>query len=438
MESASDKRKRLASQILEELLKTSYEETFKLCEELGIKLEELNPTSKELFKEKGVTIDLVSIRFNHHEERRIAKILKIGAEIAKSHDGNPYLASQGLKSLLKLSENPRLSHQNSVKSSKAESFSFTKPQDYISYGLEREKEKFNKSLRTMERIAMLREAAKTEADIKRQKFEQQSHIITQNRSRKSEDFQKSVENNVERRRKILNKKYENLKQVDKEMMDYGKNLERRMNKLNDWQKIEIRKKLNHKLQKFRERMEERRNRRETESRLEREYDTLAENWLQEIKGKIDKRVNDYLGLIGSRVQSARDHSMKVNSTFKNCIKIDSFNHTESLRKSVHKSLITSKKLRQKSLIASESSEKMKKTLNESFQKNRRGLSEVSMEESRRLQVINSRFTEKEKVFSVIRKGITNRYEEKKQRNFMRTERHFRNYIEKQREEVNFN
>ena len=438
MELASDKRKRLASQMLEELLKTSYEETLKLCEELGIKLEDLNPVPKDLFKEKGVTMDLVSIRFNHHEERRIAKILKIGAEIGKSHDGNPYSASPALNSLLKLSENPRLSHQNSVKSSKAESFSFTKPQHYISYGLEKEKDKFNKSLRTMERISMLREAAKTQADIKRQKFDQQSNTITQNRSRRSEEFQKSVENNVDRRKKILNKKQENLRQVDKEMMDYGKLLERRMNKLNDWQKVEVRNKLSHKLQKFRERMEERRIRRETENRLDKEYDALAENWLKEIKGKIDKRVNDYLGLIGSRVQSARDHSVKVNSTFKNCMKIDSFNHTESLRKNVHKSLMTSKKLRQKSLMASDSSEKMRKTLNESFQKNRRGLSEISMEESRRLQVINNRFQEKEKVFVVVRNSITNRYEERKQKNFMRTERHFRNYIEKQREEVDVN
>lgn len=87
MESASDKRKRLASQILEELLRSSYEETQRMCEELGFKIEDLEPVDKDNFKEKGVTLDLVSIRFNHHEERRIAKILKIASEIGKSFDG---------------------------------------------------------------------------------------------------------------------------------------------------------------------------------------------------------------------------------------------------------------------------------------------------------------------------------------------------------------
>lgn len=290
----------------------------------------------------------------------------------------------------------------------------------------------------MERIAMLRDAAKTHADMKRQKFEHQNRVITQNRSRKSEEFQKVVGNNIERRKKILSKKYENLKAIDREMQEYGKGLEKRMGRLNDWQKVEIRKKLNHKLQKFKERVENKKARLENEDRLEKEYDVLAENWLQEIKLKIDKRVNDYLGLIGSRVQSARDHSQKVNSTFSNSMKIDSFNYTQSLRKNVHKSLLSSKKLRQKSLMASESSEKMKKTMNESFQKNRRGLSEVSMEESRRLQSIDNRFKKKEKIFTDIRKSISNKYEEKKQKNFLRTERHFRNYIERQREEVRAN
>jgi hypothetical protein len=87
MESSSDKRKRLASQVLEELFKSSYEETLKICEELGYKIEDLNPSSKEDFQEKGVTVDLVTIRYNHHEERRIAKILKIAGEVVKTGEG---------------------------------------------------------------------------------------------------------------------------------------------------------------------------------------------------------------------------------------------------------------------------------------------------------------------------------------------------------------
>jgi hypothetical protein len=289
----------------------------------------------------------------------------------------------------------------------------------------------------MERIAMLREAAQTQADMKREKFDQQTRVISQNRNRKSEEFQKIVGNNIEHRRRILEKKHENRKKIDVEMNEYGKQLEKRMDKLNNWQKIEIRKKLKNKLDKFRQRMEEKRNRFENQMKMEKEYDLLAEKLLVDIKSKIDKRVNDYLGLIGTRVQSARDHSLKVDNTFRNSIKIDSFNKTESLMKNVHKSLISTKKVRQKSLMASESSEKLKKMMTESFSKNRRGLSEVSVEESRRLEQIEDRFKRKEKVLNSIKTSIKRNYDEKKQRNFMRTERHFRNYIERQREEVIF-
>ena len=87
MESTSEKRKKLASLVLEELLKANYQETLKLCEDLGYKVEDLSPSSKEDFREKGVTVDLISIRFNHHEERRVAKILKIASEIAKIGEG---------------------------------------------------------------------------------------------------------------------------------------------------------------------------------------------------------------------------------------------------------------------------------------------------------------------------------------------------------------
>lgn len=336
---------------------------------------------------------------------------------------------------MKQSDNSKLSHQNSIKSVRSESFSFTRPQDYINYGLEREKDKFNKSLRTMERISVIREAAKTQADMKRQKFEQQTRVISQNRSRKSEEFQKVVDNKVEHRKRILEKKYENRKKIDLEMLDYGNHLEKRMNKLSAWQKTEIRKKLKSKLEKFKQRMEEKQNRRSNEDKMDKEYDILAEKLLNEIKEKIDKRVNEYISLIGTRVQSARDHSLKVGHTFEKSIKIEGYHQRESLRKNVNKSLISSKKLKQKSLMASESSEKLKKTMYESFQKNRRGLSEISVEESRRLDKIEDRFKKKEEIFKGIRNSIKSKYEEKKQRNFMRTEKHFRNYIERQREEV---
>jgi hypothetical protein len=87
MESTTEKRREQASLILSELLSSHFEETQNLCAELGYSLDELDPLPFESFSKKGVTSEMQAIRYSHHEERRLAKILKIASEICQQFNG---------------------------------------------------------------------------------------------------------------------------------------------------------------------------------------------------------------------------------------------------------------------------------------------------------------------------------------------------------------
>jgi hypothetical protein len=312
---------------------------------------------------------------------------------------------------------------------------YSRPQDIITSGLEKEREKFHRSMKTMERIYYLREEAKIQADMKRKRFEIQGRIISQNRNKKKQEFQKVVESNEKRRAGILSKKYEILSGVEKEMAKVGIEVEKRMAKLEDWQKAEITKQYQQKMQNLRKRLEEERRKKESEEQKTRDEKVLAGVLLEEISQKLNERVAYYENTVQKRVQSARAHSVQVNNTMRTSFYISSFNDDKHLRQSANKSLMTAQKREKKTLLASESSEKMKKMLRESFQTHKRGISDVSVEEAKRLERINERFREKQKHFDGIQKNIHRLYEEKRQKNYVRMEKHFQSYIEKQREEI---
>ncbi|OMJ70185.1 hypothetical protein SteCoe_31894 [Stentor coeruleus] len=436
MDSNTEKRREYATKLLEELLTSHFEETQNICNELNMKLDDLSQASPDSFMGKGVTSDMKQVRFNHFEERRIAKIFKIASEVSKTQESNFEKSSQNLKSILSNVPKAKSCRGSSAHSIRTESHSlFTRPQDMISHGLQKEKDKFNHSVKTLERISFLREEAKIQAEAKLKHFEIQNKVIMHNRYKKSQEFQKTVMNNIEHRKKILEKKYQNTKDIDKIMLEYGVNLEKRMMKLDEWQKVEIRKQLKKKRAKLRQRLVEERRKFEIEQEKTHCENILAGELIENITKKIDKRVMEYINNISSRVQTAKGHSVKVNNTLKTSLKIEGMNYSDSLRKNVNKSLLSSKKVAKKFLMASESSEKMKKTMNESFQKHKRNISEVSSEEMKRLEKITARSREKEKLCDRIQKDINRKFEEKKQQNYTRLERHFQAYIEKQRDEI---
>ena len=219
------------------------------------------------------------------------------------------------------------------------------------------------------------------------------------------------------------------------MAEYGVNLEKRMTKLSEVQKIEIRRKLKKKQHKLKKKLEDERKKFEMDQKRTHDESIFAGEMMDKIQRKIDTRVNEYLNLVQLRIQTARYHSLKVNHTLKTCLRIESMNKTENLRKSINKSLMSTKKIEKKNALANESSGKIRQRIIESFEKHQRGISDITTEEMKRMERIKARQDSKQKLFADIRKKISHDYEEKKQKNFIRMENHFRTYIEKQRYEV---
>ena len=431
-----ENRKDHIRKILDLLTTTHKEETTALCADLGLKLEDFNPASVDNFSSKGVTSDLKDIRYLHFEECRIAKIIKIASEVVKALSTKNPSDIEELKLLLSPFSPTKNSRKSSARPSRSESlFAFTKPSDIIIFGLEKEREKFQKSVQALERITNLREKAKAQAELKRKLFEKKEKTVVRNRNKKENEFRKTVLINNEKRQKILQKKYKIRENIDKLMAEYGVNLEKRMAKLSELQKIEIREKLKKKHLKLREKLENERKRLESHQKQIQDDNFVAEELINQIQNKINKKVADFMSSVQTRVQSAKSHSLKVDSILRTSIQIDSVNYFNNLRKSVDKSLLSSKKLDKKLSLTSDSSQKLKNMMNESFKKHRRGLSEKNEEELRRLEQIKTRIDSKQRVFRNIQKNITKKYEEKRQKNFLRMENHFRSYIEKQREEV---
>ena len=437
MELNGEARKALAAKLLEELTTVYLAETEAFCNELNYKIEDLLPLSPENFISKGVTSDLKDIRYTHYEERRIAKIIKIATEISKNLQGIIYIEANSLKMLISGISTPKISRTNSSShSSRSDGFSYyTNPREFIAFGLGKEKEKFNRSLKALERISFLRDEAKIKTDMKVKNFQDKDNTIVKNRNHRDSEFQRTVSSNIEKRKKILEKKYEILGGIDKIMAEYGVNLEKRMTKLSEVQKIEIRRKLKKKQHKLKKKLEDERKKFEMDQKRTHDESIFAGEMMDKIQRKIDTRVNEYLNLVQLRIQTARYHSLKVNHTLKTCLRIESMNKTENLRKSINKSLMSTKKIEKKNALANESSGKIRQRIIESFEKHQRGISDITTEEMKRMERIKARQDSKQKLFADIRKKISHDYEEKKQKNFIRMENHFRTYIEKQRYEV---
>ena len=129
-------------------------------------------------------------------------------------------------------------------------------------------------------------------------------------------------------------------------------------------------------------MENERKRLESHQKQIQDDNFVAEELINQIQNKINKKVADFMSSVQTRVQSAKSHSLKVDSILRTSIQIDSVNYFNNLRKSVDKSLLSSKKLDKKLSLTSDSSQKLKNMMNESFKKHRRGLSEKNEEELR--------------------------------------------------------
>ena len=106
----------LANKLLKKLTNLFYDDVKSMCDMAGYHLADLMPKSKESFIEKGSPSDIENIRFLHHEENRLAKIMKIAQDIASSPEISLY-RSQSTISLMKQLGISVVSHRKNSRTS---------------------------------------------------------------------------------------------------------------------------------------------------------------------------------------------------------------------------------------------------------------------------------------------------------------------------------
>lgn len=80
-------KRNLADRLLDELLGAHLEELEECCSHIGLNISDLKPSVLN-YSQKGTPSDTGVYRYVHHEERRLAKILKIASELSKTVERN--------------------------------------------------------------------------------------------------------------------------------------------------------------------------------------------------------------------------------------------------------------------------------------------------------------------------------------------------------------
>jgi hypothetical protein len=73
-----------ADRLLDLLSENYSEDLTACCSHLGINMTDLHPKDFFVFSAKGTPSSTGTYRFVHYEERRLAKILKVAADVAKN------------------------------------------------------------------------------------------------------------------------------------------------------------------------------------------------------------------------------------------------------------------------------------------------------------------------------------------------------------------
>ena len=187
-----------------------------------------------------------NLKLSHQEETRMNKIIKIASEIASNPENSLYKSQSTIQLMKQLGikvfsniRNSRTSSMNGVDYLK----SFHKPQDVIQYKYEKEKEKYHKSLKMIEKITNIREEAKKKIEMKLKKYADREKKLMNDMKKKDEEHEKHTQLQIEKRKQILNKKYQIESDINRKCLEIGVLLENRMQQLTEKEKKILREKL---------------------------------------------------------------------------------------------------------------------------------------------------------------------------------------------------
>ncbi|OMJ94882.1 hypothetical protein SteCoe_1911 [Stentor coeruleus] len=430
----------LIRKLLKKLTSLFYDDMKVLCEVAGYHITDLIPKPKESFAEKGLTSDVENIRFIHYEENRIAKLLKIASDFASNPDGNLHRSPSTINIMKQLNINVvphnRNSRTNSVNFGETYK-SFHKPQDIIQYNYEREKEKYNKSLQMIEKISSIKEEANRKAQEKLKRIADREKKLLADKMKKEEEHEKHTQLQIEKRRNILQKKYEIEESIDNQCCDIGILLEKRMNQLSEREKKILREKMMKKESKIRTRINNEFQKLVVDDIKVKEEGKEVEVMISELQNKIESRIRQYEGNISKRIQHARNHSEKVEQRFSQNLKDEFQKQEEKLKKIIDKTKKCEEKKDKKTYKSKENAEKLKSDIERSFDRRNRGIKDLYEAELLRIELIKQREKDKTKTFNNIKSQINEVHMEKKYRNTTREIHHSSKYSQTQEDYLRY-
>ena len=422
--------KALVNKLLKKLTNNFYDEVKCMCDVAGYHLTDLLPKTKENFQEKGSPSEIENIRFLHHEENRIAKIMKIAGDIA----GNPENTLFKSQSTINLMKQLGIHTLTNRKTSRTTSLcgndnykSFHKPQDLIQYNYEKEKEKYHKSLHMIEKISNIKEEAQRKVEQKLKMFAEREKKLMAEKHKKDEEHEKHTQMQVEKRKQILNKKYQIEESINRQCLDIGELLEQRMMLLTEREKKILREKMIKQREKIKTRINNDFQRIVMDEMKIKEEEKTVEVMIKELQKKIESRVHQYECNVKKKVQTAKNHSEKVEHKFNQNLKDESAKQEEKLKKVVFKSQLCEEKKDKKTTLAKGEADRLKNEIEKCFDRHSKGIKEVDYAEIKRLEDIEQRDLDKRKTFSVIKDQIQNIYKEKKYQNSTKERNHSAKY-----------
>ena len=293
----------------------------------------------------------------------------------------------------------------------------------IQYNIARARQKFNKSVEIINRIENLKAEEKKRTESVIRKNQERDKKMLEEFSRREEEHGKQTLNVIEYRQRILQKKKENMQKLDKEFLEYGKQLSSRMGKLSEVNKRKLQELVKRQHEKMRQRIQSD-VMKGVQSELEtKTRDKEVQMSMNELEERISSRLRSFENNVNQRVSNARENNYKVEKVFSKSL-IDYNNRSDDkLVKVIRKSLISQQKRSKKVEHYNKYARTLKDSSEKSFMRNSRGLSHTDEKVRQRLNDIESRVSNKTRIFDELKSKFEVAIHEKKQKNSSRFVNH---------------
>ena len=413
-----------ADKLLDHLNETYPDDLVSCCSHFRIQLSELIPSDLLSFVKKGTPSSTSSYRFIHHEERRLAKILKVASELSRSIERNLNIVTPSLTSLYKSLEIPTNSTKSVNSSVMIENLSvFHKPEDLIQYNIEKTKKKFNKSVQVIKRLEFIKAEEKRKADELIRKVLEKDKKILENLSKRDKIIGKHNNSLEDYRNKILQRKKKINEEIEDKFEKFGNKLKNRLETLSLDNQKKLMQQMKQLQEKIRKKVDDEYLKMNQINSVGKAQFKEVENSVQEVEDKIRKRIEKYEENVQRKILNAKENNEKVEKVFSKSLEDSNRKNKETLIKAVEKSFELEHKRMKKLEKFQKYSNTMKNTVLSSFARTYKGIEGLNQSEIKRIEKIENRVNEKNKIFQEIKNNFDEAIKAKKQKNYNRFENH---------------